>query len=253
MKALSLFCMFCGLASALNAQEPSQPTPRPTPPPGPLLDKAPEMAQWTVTSKTSIARPIADPEGKGQPTPSPSASASGGQKATASPTDQTTTVVKTKSLRFEQTMLSGGAKIQKWFVPDMQITLRGASAPVVTLSGVTRNNYYVDYSKSDFLGFEWISPQNFTGITKVSGQDCLVFKDKVKVDPESSTAPRAAAVACIALDSRLPVALQLDQEVRTYQFGAPPTDMLELPQDVALVVEKWRKTLRQAALPPGRP
>jgi hypothetical protein len=264
MKKLSLLCLAGGWASVLCAQSaapaaPAAPTPRPVLPSGPLLERAPEFSQWTITSKTSGAAPVADGQTNAAataatPAPAPAAGGSPGQKAPPSPTDLTITVIKTKNIRFEQTEGTGAGKLQKWCFPDMQLTVRGRGAPIVSLNNTaTHSADYTDYSKSDFSGFGWIAAKNFTGIVKTMGQDCLVFKDKVKLDAEAPGEAARPAVACIAVESRLPVALQVGDEVRTYQFGAAPTDMLVPPPDIGKVLEKWRKSIRQAALPPTKP
>ena len=260
MKTLALICLSFGMAPILCAQQPAaqpsvQPTPRPVLPPGPLLNKAADFAQWTVTSKSSTA-PAAAAQASASPATAAVAvpGASPGQKQKPSPSDQTTSVTKTKTIRFEETITAGGIKIQKWCVPDMQVSIHGSGAPVVSLPSKSGDNYYTDYSKSDFGGFEWISSRNFTGIEKIMGQDCLVFRDKMKFAAGDAPAgPPPPVVACIDADSRLPVALQLGDEIRTFQFGPTPAAMLTLPPPVQTVVDGWRKTMRQAALPPGKP
>ena len=113
---------------------------------------------------------------------------------------------------------------------------------------------FTDFGKADFEGFGWISKRNFDGIEKVMGQDCLVFRDKLKLTGDNArSGPPPTGVACISADSRLPVALQLGEESRTYQFGAAPTDMLAIPPKVDALINQWRKTLRQASMPPGKP
>ena len=239
--------LICGSAPLLRAQQPPptprpSPTPRPTLPPGPLLNRAPEFAQWSVISRTVPDLAAASPSA----TPAP--------KSSRPPVDQTLTVTKTRTIRSEQTTGIGGAQIQKWCVPDMQVVVRGSGNPVVALPGASGDSAYTDYSRTDFGGFEWISKRNFEGIQKVMNQDCLVFRDKMKLEGENArSGPPPSAVAAINADSRLPVALQLGEETRTYQFGPAPTEMLTLPPKIDALINQWRKTLHQASLPPAKP
>ena len=249
MKTLALLCLSLGMVPILCAQQPTAPpTTKPVLPPGPLLSKAPDFAQWTVTTKTEVtptgARPSATPKTsrhhKAPPGP---------------PTNQMASVIKTQSLRYEETVTGGGNKVQKWCVPDMQVTIEASGQPLVALKeGAKNSSAYTDYSKTDFMGFEWISPRNFTGVENVMGQECLVFKDKIKIEGGGDPSePPPEVSAYINAATRLPVQLTLDDEVSTYQFGPAPQAMLTLPPEVESVVTQWRETMRQSDLMPAKP
>ena len=259
MKKFASLWLACGLVPMVLCAQQATP---PELPPGPLLNKAPEFAQWTITTKPAATPADSEPaEAESTPDRSPSPtprhrqkSADSTGKKTAPPVERTTVVTKTQSLRHEETSAGAEPKMQKWCVPDMQVTIDGSTAPVVSLPGNAADSDYVDYSKTDFPGFEWISNRNFTGARKVLGQDCLIFEDQPVAKKKGSGEPvPSTAVAAINSATRLPVSLQTGEETQTYEFGLAPTAMLALPPDVQAVVEQWRKTMSQSALMPAKP
>ena len=238
MKKLLLTTFIIGACMHLWAQEASPKGTPPVLPPGPLLNRAPEFAQWTVTFKFSSEKPKA------------------GEKAVVDQRDTQTVVTKTKTRYHLSTVNGAGARSEIWSLGDVQIAIvPNAQYPVLSTpgSGVS----YVNFSKQDFFGFGWNSAKNFVGIQTVLGNDCLVFKDKIKMptgpefpDLNGQPSEMVDAVAVIIEKSRLPVALQLGETVTTYQYGSPPTAMLVPPADVQQLADKWQNRVRQAALMP---
>ena len=259
MRTRFLIWLICGLAPVLFAQEPPSASPGPTPPPEPLLGKAPDFAQWTITSSEAV-----DPREKPSPMEAAELSPASGrhhkkqstdstdQKAPVDHTDQTTTVTKTKSFRVERTESSGGMKIERWCLPDMQIIIPKSGEPIVAMPGSALDSNYIDYSKAEFIGFDWISQSNFEGIENVSGQECHVFRQKVKADGAGAAGP-SGMVAWINTATQLPVKLQSGEESRTYHFEVAPTAMLALPPEVAAMAHKWEESVRQSSLMPAKP
>ena len=238
MKKLAVITLFISALSSLHAQSPP-PTGSPAVlPPGPLLERAPDFSQWTIVFKASVDKP--------KP----------GEKPVADNANTQTLVTKTKQIYFIQSVLGVGTRTQTWSLGDVQVTIvPHARYPILSTRG--NGGDYLDFSKQDFFGFAWISAKAFVGTQKVSGSDCLVFKDRVKM-PSGSSLPDGSgqsaaivdATAAIDLKTRLPVSLQTGDAITTYQFGPAPTVMLVPPASVQALVDGWRKHQQRAALIP---
>ena len=68
-----------------------------------------------------------------------------------------------------------------------------------------------------------------------------------------SGASKVTARACISVDTKLPVSLQIGSETRIYQFGKPSQEDLTYPSEVAAEIEAWRAELTSATRPPSPP
>ena len=135
-----------------------------------------------------------------------------------------------------------------------------------------------DYGARDFEGFDWISPQNYRGIGSLQGRACMVFidsksdgdlfvtpmveemmrrqnpKDMMHGSPgkgrgsgQGSDANGAkptpklkpgTVIACIDLETRLPLSLVTDSETRIISY-------INLPKVIQTVPENISQTLRQ--------
>lgn len=206
-------------------------------PSGPLCaTRAPDVAQWQVIYKA-------------QPLPKPAASGATAAPAPAKPTepdgaDFQKTITKNRTLFHVQWTTGSRFAVEKWCLQDVQVTtLPNAQLPVISTPS-ERDDYYMDFSKSDFHGFEWISGKNFIGVQSIGGVECLVFKDTLK-SPEGET---LEALAVVDYKTRLPVSLQVGEGLTTYQFSAAPSSQLNPPAKIASLADQWRKRLKQARL-----
>jgi hypothetical protein len=223
--ALILFgLMACAASHALAQTSPSS-TPKPAPPPGPLIQKrAPEFSQWVIYSK-------ADDGGKAESKSSPD----GHPKFAITKTGKIINVI----------YLDEHAKAWSiWCLPEGIVAIYPDGKNVGLVERPTDpdsiNPLYQDFSESDFSGFSWISADNFTGIGEVHGQKCLLFK---KGQAEAST----------DLVTRLPVSLVNENGTTSYEFRAPPTVLLTLPEQVQRFIDAKKSADNSASRHARRP
>lgn len=245
-----LVCLVC----QLHAQTSHSPT-KPKLPPGPLIQQhAPEYSRWTIFSK-----PIAK-NGEEENKPG------GGQKNASAKAEPKFSITKTGNIT--RVIYFDDAK-QPWNIWcfDRQVIAVWPDGKNVGFAAKpTRpdayNPLYMDFSKSDFQGFEWISERNFAGISDVLGKKCLVFRDTVKRtepgmrsdDPDPASASfESGAVASIDLETRLPVTLVNENGLFIYQFYDPPAAMQTLPANVQAVIDQQRQAAQAVARRPSRP
>lgn len=233
-------------------------------PSGPLVAKnAPEFAAWTVTS-SAVSSASTTPE-KDEKT----AGLAGEGEKKAGPL-QVMQIVKTGEIRFVK-ITAGTSVSERWCKGAVQIIKRPEWKQLMLSTGENRaDSTRIDFSEGDFGGFDWVSSQNFIGVRKVSGRDCLVFKDQIpseKVSTErvfhtpdgnqeskSNKEPEMVlAVACTDLETRLPVALTVGKTTTTYKFETPPSAMLSLPAEYEQVLDGHLKRMQSLLKRPGRP
>jgi len=178
--------------------------------PGPLLNPAPDLSQWTLTS-TDVVLPPGE-------VPNPPVTA---------------TVSKTRKIYEVETLISG-QKLVFW-CKDIwaAVYLPGTSQPSV--SNDSASHYYIDFSKSDFPELNWISAKNYKGVAQLGGTKVLVFKSAIPMPTASIVALThhvpTNAIALIDLATHRPLMFQLGGEVLTYQFNRASPN-LTLPKDV---------------------
>lgn len=236
MKKTSIFAIFLSLAVALHLQQKASGAEAPPPlPSGPLLNRAPDFSQWSVTTVNGTAK-SKDAEKTGE-------------KAQGDQNDMQSTVTKTKKIYHIQSVDGLGGRSDKWSVDGFQVSfLPNTQFPIISAPGITGGGYYTDFSNTDFSGFEWISASNYTGVQKVSGIDCYIFKSNIKLP---HTDGLTEATAALDVKTRLPLSLVLGAAVTTYQYGSAPTAMLVPPANVKDLADKWQKRMQQAsAMPP---
>lgn len=237
---------------------------QPVPPPGPLIQKrAPEFASWVISVRLPGDTAKKPNEQAGQnPEPKDQAKADAPKEGTPK-----FAVIKTGKIYHVRLV---DAQKQTWDVwSDGSVTAtvpaKGGDAAFVAPPGDrdSVNPLYVNFSKSDFSGFEWISASNYRGIKNVMGQQCLVFSDKVKIpsepasngDKSAPTTPDQfeSKVACVNAETRLPVALTDASGISTYKFLTPPTAMQTLPASVVSLVQKQHELEQSLVRRPRKP
>jgi hypothetical protein len=213
-KISSLACVLLLIFnSACLFGEGVDPKARPTPPPGPLIQKhAPSFSEWVVTTSFGV--------------PEKSASPAVESKDDKKNPDAKVVIIKTGNV-IRTIVCDPDGKI--WNVWN-QNALRVVVAPNGKDIGHIKapevwesNRFYLDYSNSDFSGFDWISPQNFEGLIDYQGKKCLFFRVK-----NSS----GDSLAYTDLETRLPMAHFDGTSLTTYQYEAPPSAMQQLPENV---------------------
>jgi hypothetical protein len=213
------------------------------------LGQTSEFARWTVTCTYPPSAQIKAAEAGADP-----ASA---KKAAANALNTTTTYTKAGDIRLEETVFSDGGKQSAWHIDQYHLVLfPGKSEPNIDLSPKFGR------SGKDFPGFEWISAQNFTGIQKPKGEsDCLVFESKISVlnqvqwqgIPYTGSPPNVDAIAYVNVETRLPLALKIGEETRTFRFTQPPTGPLAIPPAIQAAIDAKQKKIQAAQVRPPRP
>jgi hypothetical protein len=249
---LFLITLSC-LATAQTALE------KPPLPSGPLLAN-PEYAKWQVTITQEPDKKKNDSSQASQETSAPAKS------------KVTINVTKTKNLRLELIEDSFAGKITKWCNGDWQlVSTTGEPDPTLYTKPDPdpAHNFFVSYAKSPFPEVASVSAQNYNGMQKVSGKDCMVFEGKVKVLSEyeikdrevearrtgNKTAilnPESSTTAFIDLETRLPVMFLKDKEVHMYEFAPQPSTMLEFPANIKELFELHRQERKMSTAMPAR-
>ena len=114
--------------------------------------------------------------------------------------------------------------------------------------------YYIDFSKTDYPDFFWITPRNYVGVAQIGAGKALVFKGKVRLP--TLTAPSipslsqdhgesAEVIGLVDLVTRRPLLLQVDSEQLSYQF-AKTSPNLTLPPEVASAFAFWVKSMQNS-------
>ena len=198
---------------------------------GPLLARAPDFSCWIATF--------------GHPSSQAQVPMSTSQKEVRA------TFTKTKGIYYEEYINPAGKVWKTWRASRIQATI--APEGTVILGSVGDPRLVTDYSKTDFLGTDWISDKNFIGVRQYKGRKCLVFSETAQVmDPSANVLPYARAgdkaapirlieqisTAIIDFETRLPWYVQRGQATYTYEYLRPPAAMLQFPPEVMGAAEK---------------
>ena len=252
MLLIVILLAFAGANAPVGAQTAASPTPRPTPPPGPLLNKAPDFAAWTIVSER-LSTDGRNPTGKA---------------ASGKPPAMVTTITKTNETRHYVTRhrikkVQDGSQEEVWQQGEYLVThesmWKGAQLGFATLRE--------DTPAGDFPEFGWISADNFLGVQAVDGVQCLVFDATVMIGGGKSGSSREAAPgkdsgmaaaqvhehACIDLETRLPRLLQEADILSRYSFQTPPAEMLVLPAADQEMINTHLRDTAARLRPPQHP
>ena len=256
MKSQYIILFLITLVTHAGAQTTPEKPPLPS---GPILAN-PEYAQWQVVITQKPDKKNPDASQKSNDT-SPSVN----NKITIN-------VKKTKNLRLETIEDSSAGKITKWCDGDWQL-ISTPGEPEPTL--YTRpdpdpaHNFFVSYAKSPFPEVAWVSAQNYVGVQKLAGRDCMVFEGKIKSFSENEikdrdiearlsgktldiSNPESSIVAYIALDNHLPVFFKNGNKENLYQFSPPPSSMLEFPPEIKALFELHKQQKKMSTVMPAR-
>lgn len=282
MKLLLALTLIGGMATTLFAQDASVQTSSPTPlPPGPLVKPFPSQIRWIIMRKdeggaSQTASPA--PSQAASPAASPAASQAAPQKTP----DIQIVGEKVGDISHTISTYVGGTKMEVWKTRGQEVTVRtGGRVPIVSQSTP---------DAAEDLG--WIGASNFKGIQGVSGIKCMIFRAKIvpanmvgavrlaqmareqynnslkagtqnplfdswRDKPENLVDPASYevdAIACIELESRLPITLKVGKLVTTYKYEAlPPDYTLSLPNEIASAIQmraqQMQESTRRAVLP----
>lgn len=229
--AILLIVLIAGRVDCANAQAGS--TPKPTPPPGPLIQKrAPNFSHWNIIAKSLGSQESSDNKKSGNS----SGQLKGVEVTKTGPiihtiiTDETGQVWNLWNQAAVHIVISPNGK-------DVGFAQRPLDPDAV-------NPFFIDYSNSDFFGFEWISAENYKGEKSYHGRTCLFFDGSGNL---------GRMYAYIDKDSRLPLALVQDSQVEIYEFQSPPTQMQEIPPNAKQFMEQQAQYIQSMANRPLRP
>jgi hypothetical protein len=202
-------------------------------------------------------------------------------------------VIKTSPIIYEQLVDDRGRKFERWHSNGVQLLIpAGVASPTVFPDAGGDDIYTPNFGVADFAGLDWISEKTFTGIQKVMGRDCLIFRGEVsplptqerrevqlqadrqrlqaetaarssKKDSSTKPAPVETAMnrlketvptfACIDLETRLPIVATFGTETRLYQYGTPPQTMLVLPPQLAAALLEYSNRMSNLTRLPAKP
>ena len=259
--------MFFALASffSVRAQQPAA-APIPTIPIGPLIRSAPANSRWIIEIKYPTAKAKAENEvtPKQAPPPEP-----------GTPRVKKILATRSGAIACEMIFDEAGRKTEKWYANNEQYTRKVGSVEFYSAGNKDVGNANYEYRGStSFQGFDWISKRNFVGIQKIKEHDCLVFRDRQEeeaiLDPyaadlkkemqsfagdrmEPSPAIGVEVTAYIDMETRLPLFLQIGEEIRTFSYLDPPQTPLSLPQELTTQLAQrqklWNALTRAASRP----
>jgi hypothetical protein len=225
MKPLFIFGLLAGFVLAAQAQDTPSAPEKPVPPPGPLIQaRAPQYSRWTMTTFAT-----AGPQAQG-------GTGDGAQSSAANTIASTTTITKTGDIihiawadwNKDVWNIWVQGRLQAFVWPDGKtIGVPAPPPPSIGPKSKLNNQLFQNFTVSDFQGFDWISPASFTGIEKVGGRKCLIFKSTA-----SFLGVSHPLVAATDLETRLPVQLQDGTLTTVYQFQTIGEAMQSPPENV---------------------
>lgn len=199
-----------GLTSYSHAQQPL---------PTPLCRPIPERAHWTL----SLLNP---PE-----------------------SDSRVVFIEVVVVRPKQTVVTrtkNGVAQQLWVFGDL--LYRGSGDQIESIPKSAQA--LVQFSRDQYYGTEWITPETFRGEEIIGKTPCHVYERVVEVQPihgipeefRGSIAKTMTEKAWIDINTRLPVQIERTGEKWTYSFLAPPSQ-IDVPAAVESAVAKDRATM----------
>lgn len=213
-KTFALGVMMIGAAIA-GAQSPGEPE-RPPILSGPLLSRMPEVASWKIVTLGVAA---------------------GGAKA---PGDiKCSLVIKNGTTFHSEIVLENGMELEGWWVNGVQV-LRRKGDSVLVVARQTGEPYYMNYKDTDFPDIGWVAPDCYSGLQRVNGRQCLVFK-------------KEGCIAWIDPETHLPVQVLENGIVKSYTFLQRPDAAIVVPpnveKEISAVLALKARTDRHAPRP----
>lgn len=181
-------------------------------PPGPLIQKVPACADWTVTYQYGG-------DAKAPQTSAFPATPKSGRPS-RSPRLRQERMIKFRDIVCFLAIDESGGREECWSVHGIQwVTPKGSHQRELAM------NEDAPYFKADlpiavFPGFEWIAGANYAGMQNYNEKQCMVFQ-------------QANKMALIDAATKLPVLLKTDEKIAAYVFGPTPRQAPELPGEIA--------------------
>ena len=233
-----------GVAARAQQTPPDHPSSesneKPVPPPGCLLNDAPEFSSWQVKFTY-----LDEPSKKDKP--------SSEQKPNFTDLERRAKEVlttKTRKIVHEVTTYVTGKQSDRWYNGKILYQKDTNLSGWLFKEGLTFRGAYTDdsYSPLPACGFrdlDWINSKTYAGTIANGDRKYLIFvsQDAERLDLSNPAKQKQqldflSTVAYIDSETRLPVSVRINGALRTYQFTAPPSEMQNFPADLAAEVKR---------------
>ncbi|MEI6492327.1 MAG: hypothetical protein WCO94_07240 [Verrucomicrobiota bacterium] len=165
MKTIKLIAFAAMISATQAALSQDSGSSQATLPPGPLLNRAPDPSRWVISFFESPAAPQGT-------------DATGTSRKSAK--TKSVVVEKADNAYYEVTIDQTGREMETWRKGGFFLSKEKKSKEwSVSVAGAGDPFEVPDYSKTDFAGMDWISPQTFAGFKEYQGIKCMVFKGQV--------------------------------------------------------------------------
>lgn len=244
------------------------------PPSAPILRRAPDASEWTVTFHKDRAKAMEDlakskeeEEARAKDPESDRVSASPGQ---LDPVE--VTVTKQGGMYREITAWPGGKKTEKWITGKLQVIESEINGSVsrVMIPRIFFSPDYSDYSRSDFEKCEWVAMDNYVGVRKMNGLPVYAFElpvEKKPLTPREKAEARQLADNGETFGGRLPATLRVYLDIKTqlpllcddgsilqiYRYNSQRPGPLTLPPKFAAVLADWQEEIARKTRVPTPP
>ena len=172
-------------------------------------------------------------------------------------------VNKTRNLKQEKMAFEGGLTGERWSDGIAKMSLLPGS------NGISVDPVENGVATNDFQEFNWLARNNFQGRKQAGGSDYLIFQESapalkildpklynnLKVSNHGSDRVKISVPVTATIDAttKLPVSLQLGNEIHLYTFLTPDTDMLAMPEAFAAAAKPREVSFRQMSKPRPAP
>lgn len=236
------------------------------PPKEPILPRAPERAEWTITyrlDREKARQELLKPE-------APKVREEAGNANEKQPVMPSQTRISKDGTTYREIITwSDGRQTEKWVVGGLQIQ-DGPNGRLqrIMLPTSFYASEYSDYSRSDFEELEWVGKSNFQGPIFSEGVSVYSFEvpgNARRLTPREKSAQAGRGelelksegdrkfVAYLDVKNQLPVYLDDGQLVRVYSFTKPSPGELEVPPKFAKAFEDWKAKIKQKTAVPLAP
>lgn len=153
-------------------------------------------------------------------------------KKTSSPAENSAASPKETSLSLKKVQAEKGAsnlhltriwsddsRTEYWQIKDTSFEERPGSSSVYVTTPERRASSYsdLDYTKSPFPELNWVSLKSYVGVALYAGKPCYIFRET------SKSTPPITKIAWIDGATKLPVAYDDGNSVRTFEFVKAPS------------------------------
>lgn len=198
----------------------------------PLLNRAPELASWTMNIKYKTEEPKKSVEAK-------QGEVQKSELPFVSPNEiRTVVITKTGTTYREEVILASGNKYEKWTVNGTQLRTKPNKASIYVIEEFlisdnekVENPDYTSFSKSDFEELTWISMENFKGVDTY--QEKPVFKFESDDNKK----------ALLSVETQLPVFYSDESRSINFVYNSAPSALLELPDNFRKILEKYKSAI----------